>query len=307
METGKVVIQKEKKSSTLKTPSLWKQTFKRLKKNKLATISLVLLIIMFLVSFIGPYFSPYLLDRTNTAEINQPPSTSHWFGTDTYGRDVLTRLMMAGQISLTIGLASMFLSIIIGSLLGAVSGFYRGIADMVIMRVADILMSIPGLPLLLIMGAILSEWKVPAEYRLYIIMIMLSFVGWPGLARLVRGQILTLKEQPFMMATEVLGLSDKRKILHHLIPNTVPLLLVVATLNVAGSILSESALSFLGLGVVPPTPSWGNMMDAANNFMDFRKRPWLWIPPGTAIFLTVVSINLLGDGMRDALDPKMRR
>ncbi|ETI70608.1 MULTISPECIES: oligopeptide ABC transporter permease [Neobacillus] len=306
MDTPNPIVNKQVKT-VVKSPSIWKQTFRRLKKNKLAMISLFFLLFMFLLSFIGPYFSPYILDRTNVANMNQPPSAAHWLGTDNYGRDVLTRLMMAGQISLTIGIAAMVLSVMIGSLLGAISGFYRGVVDMVIMRVADILMSIPGLPLLLILAAILSEWKVPAEYRLYIIMIMLSFVGWPGLARLVRGQILSLKEQPFMQATEVLGLSDRRKILHHLIPNTVPLLLVVATLNVAGSILSESALSFLGLGVVPPTPSWGNMMDAANNFMDFRKRPWLWIPPGTAIFLTVVSINLLGDGLRDALDPKMRR
>lgn len=307
MEAQNPIIKNQKTKTVLKSPSLWKQTYRRLKKNKLAMVSFFFLLFMFLLSFIGPHFSPYILDRTNIADMNQPPSSAHWLGTDNYGRDVLTRLMMAGQISLTIGIAAMFLSVLIGSLLGAISGFYRGIIDMVIMRIADILMSIPGLPLLLILAAILSEWKVPAEYRLYIIMIMLSFVGWPGLARLVRGQILSLKEQPYMQATEVLGLSDRRKILHHLIPNTVPLLLVVATLNVAGSILSESALSFLGLGVVPPTPSWGNMMNAANNFMDFRKRPWLWIPPGTVIFLTVVSINLLGDGLRDALDPKMKR
>ncbi|MGG1679300.1 oligopeptide ABC transporter permease [Neobacillus sp. NRS-1170] len=307
METQSLLVKQQISKSKVKSPSLWKQTYHRLKKNKMAMVSLFFLVFMFLLSFIGPYFSPYILDRTDVANMNQPPSASHWLGTDSYGRDVLTRLMMAGQISLTIGIAAMFLSIIIGSFLGAISGFYRGIVDLVIMRLADILMSIPGLPLLLMMGAILSEWKVPAEYRLYLIMIMLSFVGWPGLARLVRGQILSLKEQPFMQATEVLGLSDRRKIFHHLIPNTVPILLVVATLNVAGSILSESALSYLGLGVVPPTPSWGNMMDAANNFMDFRKRPWLWIPPGTAIFLTVVSINLLGDGLRDALDPKLRR
>ncbi|TFH59196.1 oligopeptide ABC transporter permease [Peribacillus frigoritolerans] len=307
METAKPLIQKGKNPARVKSPSLWKQTYRRLKKNKLAMVSLFFLIFMFLISFVGPHFSPYILDRTDIAYSNQPPSAAHWLGTDNYGRDVLTRLLMAGQISLTIGLASMFLSIVIGAFLGAISGFYRGVVDLVIMRLADILMSIPGLPLLLIMGAILSEWKVPSGYRLYIIMIMLSVVGWPALARLVRGQILSLREQPFMQATEVLGLSDRRKIFHHLIPNTLPLLLVVATLNVAGSILSESALSFLGLGVVPPTPSWGNMMDAANNYMDFRKRPWLWIPPGLTIFLTVVSINLLGDGLRDALDPKMKR
>ena len=201
----------------------------------------------------------------------------------------------------------MLLSVILGAILGAIAGFYRGVVDHLIMRVADVLMSIPGLPLLIIMGAILSEWKLPSEYRLYVVMIILSLVGWPGLARLVRGQILTLREQAFMQAADVLGLKDSRKIIHHLIPNVFPLLIVVATLGVAGSILSESALSYLGLGVVPPTPSWGNMISAANSLLDFQKRPWLWIPPGFAIFITVVSINLLGDALRDALDPKMRR
>lgn len=288
-------------------PSLWKQTYRRLLHHKLTVISLLFLCFMFLLCFIGPSFSPYITDRTDISNANQHPGIHHWLGTDQYGRDVLTRLMLAGQISLTVGLASMVLSLVIGSLLGAAAGFYRGAADMIIMRIADMLMSIPGLPLLLILAAVMSEWKVPSEYRMYLIMMMLSLIGWPSLARLVRGQILSLKEQPFMMAAEVLGLSDKRKILYHLLPNTLPLLLVAATLHVAGALLSESALSFLGLGVAPPTPSWGNMMEAANNFMDFTLRPWLWIPPGTAIFLTVVAIHLLGDGLRDAFDPKVKR
>ncbi|RUR97624.1 oligopeptide ABC transporter permease [Bacillus velezensis] len=288
-------------------PSLWKQTYRRLLQHKLTVISLLFLCFMFLLCFIGPSFSPYITDRTDISNANQQPGIHHWLGTDQYGRDVLTRLMLAGQISLTVGLASMVLSLVIGSLLGAAAGFYRGAADMIIMRIADMLMSIPGLPLLLILAAVMSEWKVPSEYRMYLIMMMLSLIGWPGLARLVRGQILSLKEQPFMMAAEVLGLSDKRKILYHLLPNTLPLLLVAATLHVAGAMLSESALSFLGLGVAPPTPSWGNMMEAANLFMDFTLRPWLWIPPGTAIFLTVVAIHLLGDGLRDAFDPKVKR
>ncbi|WP_424161812.1 oligopeptide ABC transporter permease [Bacillus amyloliquefaciens] len=288
-------------------PSLWKQTYRRLLHHKLTVISLLFLCFMFLLCFIGPSFSPYITDRTDISNANQHPGINHWLGTDQYGRDVLTRLMLAGQISLTVGLASMVLSLVIGSLLGAAAGFYRGAADMIIMRIADMLMSIPGLPLLLILAAVMSEWKVPSEYRMYLIMMMLSLIGWPSLARLVRGQILSLKEQPFMMAAEVLGLSDKRKILYHLLPNTLPLLLVAATLHVAGAMLSESALSFLGLGVAPPTPSWGNMMEAANNFMDFTLRPWLWIPPGTAIFLTVVAIHLLGDGLRDAFDPKVKR
>ncbi|MCP6684151.1 oligopeptide ABC transporter permease [Bacillus nakamurai] len=288
-------------------PSLWRQAYRRLLHNKLTVVSLLFLCFMFLLCFIGPSFSPYITDRTDISNANQHPGFHHWLGTDQYGRDVLTRLMLAGQISLTVGLASMVMSLVIGSLLGALAGFYRGAADIVIMRLADMLMSIPGLPLLLILAAVLSEWKVPSEYRLYLIMMMLSLIGWPSLARLVRGQILSLKEQPFMMAAEVLGLSDKRKILYHLLPNTLPLLMVAATLHVAGAMLSESALSFLGLGVAPPTPSWGNMMEAANNFMDFTLRPWLWIPPGTAIFLTVVAIHMLGDGLRDAFDPKVKR
>ncbi|WP_440604653.1 oligopeptide ABC transporter permease [Bacillus sp. GB_SG_008] len=290
-----------------KSVSPWRQAYSRLKKNKLALFGLYSLIFMFVFSFIGPFFSPYVSGTVQVGLINKPPTFSHWLGTDQLGRDILTRLMLAGRISLTIGLASMFLSVIIGTLLGAISGFYRGVVDHLIMRIADVLMSIPGLPLLIIMGAILSEWKLPSEYRIYVVMIMLSLVGWPGLARLVRGQILTLREQAFMQAADVLGLKDYRKILYHLIPNTIPLLIVVATLNIAGAILSESALSYLGLGVVPPTPSWGNMINAANSLIDFQKRPWLWIPPGFAIFLTVVSINLLGDALRDALDPKLKR
>lgn len=294
------------KHSVIRPESLWQQAFRRLTRNKLAIGGLIFLIFMLLFSFIGPIFSPYVSGSVNVALIQQPPSPQHWLGTDSLGRDILTRLMLAGKISLTVGIASMVLSLLLGAVLGAISGFYGGIVDNLLMRLADILMSIPGLPLLIIIGAILSEWKVPGNYRIYVVMLMLSLVGWPGLARLIRGQILTLREQPFMQATEVLGLSDRRKIFNHLLPNTAPLLLVVATLNVAGAILSESVLSFLGLGVIPPTPSWGNMIDAANNLIDFQKRPWLWVPPGIAIFLTVVSINLLGDGLRDALDPKLK-
>lgn len=287
--------------------SLWHEAFLRLKKKRLAMVGLVFLLVMAVVCFIGPFLSPYASGKINTAMINKPPSFSHWLGTDSLGRDILTRLMQAGRISLTVGIASMVLSVSIGALLGALSGFYRGWVDQVIMRVADVLMTIPGLPLLFIMGAVLSEWKIPTDYRIYIVMVMLSLIGWPGLARMVRSQMLTLRESEFMQAAEVLGLRDRRKLFFHLLPNLTPLLIVVATLNVGGAILSESVLSYFGLGVVPPTPTWGNMMDAANTLIDFQKRPWLWVPPGIAIFATVISINLLGDGLRDALDPKQKR
>lgn len=267
---------------------------------------LVFLLVMAAVCLIGPFFSPYASGSVNTASINKPPSLAHWLGTDNLGRDILTRMMQAGRISLTVGIASMVLSVTIGTVLGALAGFYRGWVDQLIMRLADVLMTIPGLPLLFIMGAVLSEWKIPTDYRIYIVMVMLSLIGWPGLARLVRSQMLTLRESEFMQAAEVLGLRDRRKLFHHLLPNLMPLLIVVATLNVGGAILSESVLSYFGLGVVPPTPTWGNMMDAANSLIDFQKRPWLWVPPGVAIFATVISINLLGDGLRDALDPKQK-
>lgn len=287
--------------------SLWHEAFLRLKRKRLAMVGLVFLLVMAVACFIGPFFSPYASGKINTAMINKPPSFSHWLGTDSLGRDILTRLMQAGRISLTVGIASMVLSVSIGALLGALAGFYRGWVDQVIMRVADVLMTIPGLPLLFIMGAVLSEWKIPTDYRIYIVMVMLSLIGWPGLARMVRSQMLTLRESEFMQAAEVLGLRDRRKLFFHLLPNLTPLLIVVATLNVGGAILSESVLSYFGLGVVPPTPTWGNMMDAANTLIDFQKRPWLWVPPGIAIFATVISINLLGDGLRDALDPKQQR
>lgn len=286
--------------------SPWRQAARRLRKNKLALFGLAFLVFMILFCFLGPYLSPYANGKVDVARINKPPSTLHWLGTDNLGRDVLTRLMQAGRISLTVGVASVVLSVAVGSVLGALAGFYRGIVDQVIMRFADVLLTIPGLPLLIIMGAVMSEWKVPSDYRIYIVMLMLSFLGWPGLARLVRSELLVLREQAYMQAAEALGLRDRRKMFRHLLPNTVPTLIVVATLHVAGAIISESTLSFLGLGVVPPTPSWGNMLDAANSLIDFQKRPWVWIPPGVAILTTVIAINLLGDALRDALDPRLK-
>lgn len=287
--------------------SLWRQSFKKLQKNKVSIVGLCFLVLIFLFCFIGPLLSPYTLGKINAAMINKPPSMSHWLGTDGLGRDILTRLMQAGRISLTVGLASMVLSVFLGTLLGVIAGYFRGWVDSIIMRVSDILMTIPELPMLFILAAVLSEWKVPSNYRLYIVMIMLSIVGWAGLARLVRSQILSLREQEYIQAAKVLGLRNSRILFRHLLPNILPLLIVVATLRVGGAILSESTLSYFGLGVVPPTATWGNMIDSANTLIDFQKRPWLWIPPGLAIFVTVISINLLGDGLRDALDPKMKK
>ncbi|MCR8845577.1 ABC transporter permease [Paenibacillus sp. SC116] len=292
---------------TFERSSLWRQSIRKLRRNRMAMLGFIFIIVMFAACFIAPIFSPYAAGKVNLAVMNQAPSAAHWLGTDHLGRDVLTRLLQAGRISLTVGLVAMLLSVVIGTVLGAVASYYRGIVDQVIMRIADLLMTIPSMPLLFIIGAILSEWKVPTDYRLYIVMIMLSMVGWPGLARLVRGELLSLRERDFMQAAEALGLNDRRKLFVHLLPNIFPLLIVVATLSTGGAIVSESTLSYFGLGVMPPTPTWGNMIDAANTLIDFEKRPWLWIPPGLAIFATVIAINLFGDGLRDALDPKQER
>jgi len=270
-------------------------------------LCLGVLIIMVLWCAVGPIYSPWQAEATDALMINQPPGVQHWLGTDFLGRDIYTRLLVAGRISLMIGLLTMMLSVTLGYLLGAISGYRGGMTDKLIMRFADLVMTIPSLPLLIVAGAMLSELDFSADARIYMVIIMLSLLEWPKLARLVRGQILSLRERDFMLATQVLGLSSRRRLFGHLLPNTLPILVVMATMAVANAILSESALSYLGMGVVPPTPSWGNMMDAANSLIDFQRRPWLWMPPGIAIFITVVAINILGDGLRDALDPRMKR
>ena len=281
--------------------------WQRLRHNGLAMLGLLVLAAMTLWCTVGPLLSPWGYDATDALMINKPPGSVHWLGTDFLGRDVYTRLLLAGRISLEIGLLTMLLSVTLGYVLGAVSGCVGGMTDRIIMRGADLMMTIPSLPLLIVAGAMLSELNFSPESRIYMVIVMLGLLECPKLARLVRGQCLSLRERDFMLATRVLGLSARRRLFGHLLPNTVPLLVVMATMAVANAILNESALSYLGLGVVPPTASWGNMRDAANSLIDFQRRPWLWMPPGIAIFITVVAINVLGDALRDAMDPKMTR
>lgn len=286
---------------------MWRRHLKEVLHSPSCVISITVIVIMLLFSFVGPFFSPYQQNGLDIINAKQAPTVAHLLGTDEYGRDILTRLMYAGRISLTVGLASMALSLIIGTVIGLVCGYYGGWVDATIMRLADLLMSIPSLPLLIIIAAMLSSFKVPPESRLYIVMLMLSLIGWPGLARMVRSEVLSLREQLYMKAADALGLGTRSKMFHHLLPNVYPLLIVVATLSTASSILSESTLSFLGMGVMPPNASWGNMISAANNMIDFQKRWWLWIPPGTAILVTVIAINVLGNRLQDILDPKSER
>lgn len=307
MEATRVDMNTKVSAKPVKVDSPWKIALRHFLRNKLALLGLIIVVLMFLICFLGPLLSPYNLYDYKLADKNLAPDAAHWLGTDKLGRDILLRTMLAGRISLTVGLVATAITVLVGASLGAIAGFYKGIIDTLIMRAADIFSSIPTFPVLIILGALLSDLKVDPSKRIYFLMLIIGVLSWMGLGRLVRSQVLTLREQEFMIATEALGLNDRRKIFRHLLPNTIPIIIVSATLSVAGAILYESALSFLGIGVIPPTPSWGNMISAANNLIDFRKRPWLWIPPGTCILITVTAINLIGDGLRDALDPKMKR
>lgn len=290
-----------------KVQSPWRLVINRLVKNKLAMVGLGILIFMVLFCLIGPLISPHDPNTMNFAMKKKPPSSTYWLGTDLLGRDILTRLMYAGRISLLVGFVAVIIEVLIGGSLGAIAGYYGGWIDTVIMRIVDIFLCIPFLPILIILGAMLSDLNVPPDKRIFFVMLIIGILSWPSIARLVRGQILSLREQEFMQASEALGLKDTRKIFKHLLPNTIPSIIVSATLGIGGAIMTESALSYLGMGVTPPTPSWGNMIQSVNNFIDLMERPWLWVPPGVCIFLTVMAINLLGDGLRDALDPKLKR
>lgn len=297
-------LKKEKKEEIV-SPS--KVIWRRLKKNKVAIVGLGLLIFMVLFSFVGPFLSPYKLGTMDFNNSLVGPTLQHPFGTDMLGRDILTRVMYGGRISILVGIVAVIIEIIVGSILGAISGFYGGIVDGIIMRIVDIFLCLPFLPVLITIGAVLSDLKVNASFRLFIVMFSIGILDWPGMCRLIRGQILSLREQEYMQAAEALGLRDRRKIFNHLLPNTYPMIIVSATMSVGAAILSESSLSFLGLGVIPPTPSWGNMIQAVNDLYALKHQAWLWVPPGLCILATVMAINLFGDGLRDALDPKLKQ
>ena len=281
----------------------WRIAWDRFRKNRVATVGAGLFIIICLAVIFGPMLSPYNISEFNLADKELAPSAKHWLGTDEQGRDVLLRLFVGGRISILVGLMAASVSVVLGSLVGGIAGYYGGRVDNLLMRIAEIIYSIPFTPTVISISAALM-WRVSSESKMYFVMLLIGILSWPGLARLVRGQILSLREQEFMQATEILGISDASKIVRHLLPNTLAFIIVSATLGMAGAILTEAGLSFLGLGVTPPTPTWGNMVERARNTNVFRNMQWLWIPPGVMIMLTVVSINLLGEGLRDAFDPK---
>lgn len=310
---------------------------RRFFRSKLSIAGIIMLAALFIFCWLGPVvyqqWGETETDRTGTTDyivhtvedengntytqfvvtdrgINSlaSPSGSHLLGTDESGMDVLTRLMYGGRLSLTLSFMSVFLTSILGIILGGIAGFYGGWVDNVIMRITDMLICLPTLPLMLILGTVLRANNIPGQYYIYILMILLSLFSWTGMARLVRGQILYLREQEYMVAAEAMGYSAARRIFKHLIPNIMPQIIVTMTMSLGSMILYESTLSYLGLGVQIPYASWGTMIEVISRRSDVLQfYPLVWIPSGICILIAVLAFNFIGDGLRDALDPKQRR
>lgn len=271
--------------------------WRRFLENRMAVAGSVVVLALFVVSLFAPWLAPYDPSAIDLEKVLMPPSGDHWLGTDPLGRDVLSRMIWGARISLKVGFVATGIAILIGAVLGAVAGYYGGWTDAVIMRFVDIMLCFPAFFLILAVIAIL-------EPSIWNIMLIIGVTGWMGITRLVRADFISLKERDFVLAARVIGASDLRIIFVHILPNAMASVLVTATLGVAGAILTESALSFLGIGVQPPTPSWGNILTAGKNNIDIAW--WLSLYPGLAILITVLGYNLLGEGIRDSLDPRLK-
>ena len=312
---------------------------RRFFRSKLSLVGLIMIVFLFLFSFLGPVvYNRWGEDKPDYRETYEPtkqvytigsgdntttvtevvyiklttnsyadPSPDHLLGTDDKGMDVFTRLMYGGRISLTIGFIVVILETVIGVLLGGLAGYFGGWVDNVIMRIVDIFNCIPTLPILLIASAMIDSWGVEPDQRIYLLMAIITVFSWSGIARLVRGQILALREQEYITATEVMGLPTWRKIFVHLIPNVMPQLIVSMTLGLGSVILYESTLSYLGLGVQVPKAAWGTMIATSNDPTVLSYHVNMWLPAGILIVIAVLGFNFVGDGLRDAMDPKAKK
>ena len=320
----------------VKLMSPMQMVLRRFFRSKLSIVGLVMIVSLFAFCWLGPLFynkwEPSEVDYTGKVEYTTSvatlpdgttftqivetketinalakPSSNHPLGTDKNGYDVFARIMEGGKISLTISFLSVFIITFFGVLFGGIAGYFGGIIDNIIMRVCDILMCLPGFPILLIVGTILEGIGINLQYRIYYLMAFLTLISWSGTARLVRGQILSLREQEYMVAAEAMGYSTGRKIFKHLVPNVMPQLIVAMTLSLGSMILYESSLSYLGLGAPDKYAAWGTMINAASDSDILQFYFNVWGPPGICIIIAVLGFNFIGDGLRDALDPKMRR
>jgi len=272
--------------------------YRKFTSNRFAAAGALIVLALFALSFLAPYITPYSPDDLDAYRVLLPPSADHWMGTDELGRDVLTRIIYGARISLKVGFVAVGIAALLGTVAGLVAGYFGGWADQLLMRLVDIMLCFPTFFLILAVIAML-------EPSIWYIMIIIGLTGWMGVARLVRAEVLSLRERDFVVAARCIGASHARIIFRHILPNAMSPVFVSATLGVAGAILTESALSFLGIGVQPPVPSWGNMLTAGKDYLEFAW--WLSLFPGVAILVTVIAYNLVGEGLRDALDPRISR
>jgi peptide/nickel transport system permease protein len=278
-----------------KGASLWQ----RYRKHKMAVVGLVFMILVVFLAVFAPWLGTIDPTKTSLIDSLQPPSREHWLGTDLSGRDVWSRIAFAARASLIAGVVSTLIASVIAIILGTVSGYYGGIIDNVIMRVTDVIMCIPDLIIIMALVSVLGP-------GLLNVVIAIGILGWTGKTRLLRAQILAVREKEYVTAARCSGASNRRIMLRHILPNSFSPILVAGTLSVAGAILTEASLSFLGFGILPPSPSWGEMLNAARSFTRLQENPWIWMPPGIMILLTVLAINFIGDGLRDSLDPRQK-
>ena len=305
-ETERIKFQEEFRTSPLKPSQL---VWKRFLQHKMAVFGAVMLIALVIYSFGGAtFYSEAEANFTDTTKRLQAPSSEHPFGTDTVGRDIMKRTIYGGQISLLIGLSAVIVEVFVGVLIGAIAGYYGGWIDNLLMRFTEAMFNIPQLFLLLVMAKFFGGKIPPIQMfgrsfsgSVIVIIVIIGLTSWVYLARIVRANFLSLKEREFVLAAHTIGSSNLSIIFKHILPNSIAPIIVSGTLSVANAIISEAYISFLGLGVQPPTATWGNMLEGAYNYIE--SAPWLWIFPGSLIVLTVLSINFVGDGLRDALDP----
>ncbi len=268
-------------------------------KNKSAVFGVIFLGFITVISIFGPLVMTKDRDQINTSIANKPPSLEHVLGTDDLGRDILVRLVYGGRVSLAVGIGATFISLTIGVFLGAIAGYFGGKIDLLIMILVDVFMCLPFFIIAIILASLIgpSMWNS---------VIIIGFLGWTTIAKIVRGQVLAIKEQQFIEAARCLGMDSMEIIFKHIIPNIISSIIVYATLGIAGAILAEAGLSYLGMGVKQPVPSWGNMLSTARNMKSLMRYWWQWAPPGIMVFLTILSINFIGDGLRNIINPRTK-
>ncbi len=276
------------------------QAWWRFRRHPLALAGLIMFAVVLLASVGAPAISRYDYAALNLQDKFQEPSMAHFLGTDRVGRDIWSRTLFGGRVSLAVGFAAASISTVIGVILGSVSGYYRGKADQAIMRFTDVVMTFPRVVIILTAAIYLGQ-------SIASVIFLIGIFSWPGITRLVRGQVLSLREQQFVLASRSLGAGNRRIIVTHVLPNVIAPLLASVTFAVNGAILLEAGLSFLGVGIPLPTPSWGNMLETARSLDVLQDGPWIWVPPAVMILLTVLSINFIGDGLRDAIDPRYQQ